>query len=279
MSPVSPQFRKEQKLCSVRRGSVRSVQCCSSSVYFAVDIAVTRVGSHSVEVCRVDGDEAAVTHLSLPRLCASLLYSTPCSLLYTKEKGAIEQQQFTVSKDRERPPLWSSGQSSWLHNGDVVWFLWGTIWIYICYVEERRPPLWSRVQSSWLQIQRSGFDSWRYQIFWEVVVGFKRGPFSLVSTIEELLERRSSGSGLETREYGRRDLSRWPRYTLYPQKVGTNFADKGGRSFGIVLSRAHAAKRERERESNRVGSVERWLVSSGRAEALFRGLTCLALPG
>jgi hypothetical protein len=28
-----------------------------------------------------------------------------------------------------------------------------------------------------------------------------------VSTIEELLERRSSGSGLESREYGRRDPS------------------------------------------------------------------------
>jgi hypothetical protein len=30
----------------------------------------------------------------------------------------------------------------------------------------------------------------------------------LVSTIEELLERKSSGSGLEIREYGRRDPSR-----------------------------------------------------------------------
>jgi hypothetical protein len=41
----------------------------------------------------------------------------------------------------ERQPLWSSGQSSWLHNGDVLYFLWGTNWIYICYVEEGRPPL------------------------------------------------------------------------------------------------------------------------------------------
>jgi hypothetical protein len=38
-------------------------------------------------------------------------------------------------------------------------------------------------------------------------VGLERGPLSLVSTIEELLERKSSGSGLDTREYGRRDLS------------------------------------------------------------------------
>jgi hypothetical protein len=38
-------------------------------------------------------------------------------------------------------------------------------------------------------------------------VGLERGPFSLVSTIEELLERKSSGSGLEGREYGGRDPS------------------------------------------------------------------------
>jgi hypothetical protein len=48
-------------------------------------------------------------------------------------------------------PLWPSGQSSWLQNGDVLCFLWGTNWIYICYVEECRQPLWSNGQSSWLQ--------------------------------------------------------------------------------------------------------------------------------
>jgi hypothetical protein len=35
-----------------------------------------------------------------------------------------------------------------------------------------------------------------------------RGPLSLVSTIEELLERKTSSCGLESREYGRRDPSR-----------------------------------------------------------------------
>jgi hypothetical protein len=73
------------------------------------------------------------------------------------------------------------------------------------------PPLWSSGQSSWLQIQRSGFDCRRYQIFWEVV-GLERGPLSLVSTVEKLLEDKSSSSGLEILEYGRRDPSR----TLYP---------------------------------------------------------------
>jgi hypothetical protein len=42
------------------------------------------------------------------------------------------------------------------------------------------PPLWSSGKSSWLQIQRSGFDSRCYQIFWEVV-GLERGSLSLVA--------------------------------------------------------------------------------------------------
>jgi hypothetical protein len=45
-----------------------------------------------------------------------------------------------------------------------------------------RPPLWSSGQRSWLQIQRSGFDSRRYQIFCEVV-GLERGPLSLMSKL------------------------------------------------------------------------------------------------
>jgi hypothetical protein len=38
--------------------------------------------------------------------------------------------------------------------------------------------------------------------------------------------KKSSGSGPENREYGCRDPSRWPRGTLYLQKVGINFANK-----------------------------------------------------
>jgi hypothetical protein len=43
-----------------------------------------------------------------------------------------------------------------------------------------------------------GLDSQRYQIFWEVV-GLEQGPLSLVRITEELLEWKSSGSGLENR--------------------------------------------------------------------------------
>jgi hypothetical protein len=39
-------------------------------------------------------------------------------------------------------------------------------------------------------------------------VSLERGLLSLVSTIEELLGGKSSGSGLEIREYGRKDPSR-----------------------------------------------------------------------
>jgi hypothetical protein len=39
-------------------------------------------------------------------------------------------------------------------------------------------------------------------------VSLERDALSFVNTIEELLGRKSSGSGLESREYGRRDPSR-----------------------------------------------------------------------
>jgi hypothetical protein len=61
----------------------------------------------------------------------------------------------------------------------------------------RAPPLWSSGQSSWLQIQRSWFNSRRYQIFWEVA-DLERGPLSLVRIIEELFQG-NSGSDLENR--------------------------------------------------------------------------------
>jgi hypothetical protein len=38
-------------------------------------------------------------------------------------------------------------------------------------------------------------------------MGLERGPLSLMSTIEDLLERKSSGSGLENRDYGDRESS------------------------------------------------------------------------
>jgi hypothetical protein len=85
----------------------------------------------------------------------------------------------------------------------------------------------------------SGLVSRRYQIFWEVA-GLERGPLSLASTTEELLGWKSSGSGLENREYSRRDQLLWRRGALYAQNVAPSSLTSCGRSAGIVRSRTQA---------------------------------------
>jgi hypothetical protein len=49
-------------------------------------------------------------------------------------------------------------------------------------------------------------------------------------------------AGLEIREYGRRDPSRWPRGTLCPQTLALTSPTSGGRSVGIVRSRTQATE-------------------------------------
>jgi hypothetical protein len=77
------------------------------------------------------------------------------------------------------------------------------------------------------------FDSWCYQIFWEVG-GVKRGLRSLVSTNEELLGKNSGGSRLENRGYGRGDPLRWPCDTLYRQKLALTSLTNSCLSVSIV---------------------------------------------
>jgi hypothetical protein len=72
-------------------------------------------------------------------------------------------------------------------------------------------------------------------------VVLERDPLSLVSIIEELLETKSSGSGLENRDYGRRGSAALPRGTLYAQKLALTTLTSI-RSVGIVRSRTQATE-------------------------------------
>jgi hypothetical protein len=67
-------------------------------------------------------------------------------------------------------------------------------------------------------------------------VGLERGPLSLVSTIEELLERKRSGSGLENENtaVGISQLTTWHSLSA---NLALTSPTSGGRSVGIVRSR------------------------------------------
>jgi hypothetical protein len=64
-------------------------------------------------------------------------------------------------------------------------------------------------------------------------VGLERGRLNLMSIIEELFERKSSRSGLENREYGRRDDA---DHVTPSQKLVLTSPTSGGRSVGILLA-------------------------------------------
>jgi hypothetical protein len=65
-------------------------------------------------------------------------------------------------------------------------------------------------------------------------VGLERGPLSLVTITEELLERKVAAPVYKTEINGRGDSLRWPRDTIYPLKLALTSPTSGGRSVGIV---------------------------------------------
>jgi hypothetical protein len=67
-------------------------------------------------------------------------------------------------------------------------------------------------------------------------VGLERGPLSLVSTTEELLERKSSGYGLENRDTAI-GICRTDHATPFPEKLASC-----GRLVGVVRSRTEATE-------------------------------------
>jgi hypothetical protein len=102
------------------------------------------------------------------------------------------------------------------------------------------PPLWSSGQVS-------GYRS-------EVRVRFSALPDFLISSSYGTgstqpreynwgaILKKSSYSGLENGEYRRRDPSRWPRGTLYPQKLALISPKNDRSSISIVRSRIEATE-------------------------------------
>jgi hypothetical protein len=74
-------------------------------------------------------------------------------------------------------------------------------------------------------------------------MSLERGPLCLVSIIEELLERKSSKSGLENRDYVRRgSAALTTRHPSIRRKLALTSLTNGACSVGIVRSRTQATE-------------------------------------
>jgi hypothetical protein len=90
-------------------------------------------------------------------------------------------------------------RATWRHitQDDILQVSWSPCaFVILPTVPQWWPPLWSSGQTSWLLTQRSGFDSRFYQIFW-VAVGLERGPLSPCESKWGATWKKRSGSGLE----------------------------------------------------------------------------------
>jgi hypothetical protein len=71
-------------------------------------------------------------------------------------------------------------------------------------------------------------------------VGLERGPLSLVSTIEELLDRKVAAPVYKTENTAIEIRYADHATPLYQQKLALTSPTSGDRSVGIVLLRTHA---------------------------------------
>jgi hypothetical protein len=108
-------------------------------------------------------------------------------------------------------------------NGDVTWFPWGTNWISLSFCSG--DVTWFSWGTNWISLSFCSGD----------VTWFPWGTnwISLSFCSGDVID-------LESREHGRRDPSRWPRVTLYPQKLVLTSPTSSGRSVVILRLRTKA---------------------------------------
>jgi hypothetical protein len=102
--------------------------------------------------------------------------------------------------------------------------------------------LWSSDQSTWLQIQKPGSIPCATRFSEKYWVWNGVHSASWVQLRSYLEKRKSSGYGLENREYGYRDPSRWPHGILYPKKLALTSPTSCGNWVGIVRYRTQATE-------------------------------------
>jgi hypothetical protein len=104
---------------------------------------------------------------------------------------------------------------------------------YLCVHGKRRPPLWPEFLATDPEVR----------VQFPALPDFLRSGGSGTGSTQPreynwgATWRNSSGSGLESREYGSRDPPRWPRDTFHPQKLALASPTSGGRSVDTVRSR------------------------------------------